>query len=100
MRQLGAQAEAPLIRPDAPELALLHAGQSAQRAANGQVVAYFAPLRARGELLGWLYVDQSVGGVEGTALIAMVAAQAGPTLAMLDADARGQDHQRWAGLRS
>ena len=67
------------------------AGQLALRVANEQVLACFAPLRARGELLGWLYVDQPVWGAESAALITMIAAQAGPTLAMLDAVARGQD---------
>jgi signal transduction histidine kinase len=91
MRRLGVPAESPLIQPDAQELTLLRAGQLALRAASEQVSACFAPLRARGELLGWLYVDQPVWGAESAALIAIVAAQAGPTLAMLDAVARGQD---------
>jgi signal transduction histidine kinase len=91
VRLLGAPAEWALIQPDAQELARLRAGQPALREVNERVVACFAPLRARGELLGWLYVDQPVWGAESAALIAMVAAQAGPTLAMLDAVARGQD---------
>jgi signal transduction histidine kinase/transcriptional regulator with GAF, ATPase, and Fis domain len=91
MRLLDARAESSLIQPDAQELALLHAGQLALRAASEQVLACFAPLRARGELLGWLYVDRPVWGAESAALVAMVAAQAAPTLAMLDAVARGQD---------
>jgi signal transduction histidine kinase len=90
-RQLGVHTESALIQPDAQELALLHAGQLALRADGDQVLACFAPLRARGDLLGWLYVDQPIWGTESAALIAMVAAQAGPTLAMLDAVARGQD---------
>jgi signal transduction histidine kinase len=91
VRLLGARAEWALIQPDAQELARLRAGQPALRMANEQVSACFAPLRARGDLLGWLYVDRPVWGAESAALIAMVAAQAGPTLAMLDAVARGQD---------
>ncbi|MDQ2999285.1 MAG: GAF domain-containing protein, partial [Chloroflexota bacterium] len=91
VRRLGANAESPLIQPDAQELTLLHAGQQALRATSEQVLACFAPLRARGELLGWLYVDQPAWGTESAALIAMVAAQASPSLAMLDAVARGQD---------
>src|SRR3954471_2382690 len=91
MRRLGARAESPLIQPDAQELALLRAGQPALRVASEQVLACFAPLRARGELLGWLCVDQPVWGAESAALIAMVAAQAGPTLAMLDASNRQAD---------
>ncbi|MEO7911378.1 MAG: GAF domain-containing protein [Roseiflexaceae bacterium] len=91
MRCLGAGAESSPIQPDPHELALLHAGQLARRVAGEQVLACFAPLRVRGELLGWLYVDQPAWGAESAALITMVAAQAGPTLAMLDAVARGQD---------
>jgi signal transduction histidine kinase/putative methionine-R-sulfoxide reductase with GAF domain len=91
LRQLGAPAGSSLLQPDAEELDLLRAGQLALRAAGDQVLACFAPLRARGDLLGWLYVDQPVWSAESAALTAMVAAQAGPTLAMLDADARSQD---------
>src|SRR4051812_27095828 len=72
MRPLGARAETSLIQPDAQELALLRAGNPALRVANEQVVVCFAPLHARGELLGWLYVDQPVWGAESAALIAMV----------------------------
>src|SRR5687768_15156702 len=90
-RQLGVHTESALIQPDAQELALLHAGQLTLRADGDQVLACFAPLRARGDLLGWLYVDQPVWSTESAALLTMVAAQAGPTLAMLDAVARGQD---------
>jgi GAF domain-containing protein/nitrogen-specific signal transduction histidine kinase len=91
MRRLGSHVDSALIQPNDEELAQLRAGQPALRVANEQVLACFAPLRARGELLGWLYVDQPVWSAESAALIAMVAAQAGPTLAMLDAVARGQD---------
>jgi len=90
-RRLGAHTEAPLIQPDLQELALLHAGQLALRPASGQVLACFAPLRVRGELLGWLYVDQPAWGAESAALLAMVVAQAGPTLALLDGSYRQTD---------
>ncbi len=91
IRRLGAHTESPLIQPHAQELALLHMGQLAPRMTGEQVLACFAPLRARGELLGWMYVDRPVWGAESAALITLVAAQASPTLAMLDAVARSQD---------
>jgi signal transduction histidine kinase/GAF domain-containing protein len=90
-RVLAASGETPPIQPDDRDLELLRAGQLALRLEDEQVLSCLAPLRASGELLGWLYVDQPAWGAESAALFAMVAAQAGPTLAMLDAVARRED---------
>jgi len=57
IRLLGERSEAPLIQPDAQELELLRAGQLALRAANEQVLACFAPLRAR--RTAWMAVCRS-----------------------------------------
>ncbi len=70
LRRLGVLAESLLIQPDAQELALLRVGQPALRSSSEQALACFAPLRARGELLGWLYIDQPIWGAESAALIA------------------------------
>lgn len=56
-RNLGAT-HAPIATPAAHELALLHDGKPALHTLAGQVVACYMPLRARGELLGWIYLDQ------------------------------------------
>jgi signal transduction histidine kinase/putative methionine-R-sulfoxide reductase with GAF domain len=90
-RLLGANAGKPIVHPDEHELALLRADQLALRTEGEQVLACFVPLRARGELLGWFYVDHPSWGAESAGLLAMVAAQATPTLAMLDAVAQGED---------
>ena len=67
VRRLGPHVDSALIQPHAEELALLRVGQPALRVANEQVLGCFAALRARGELLGWLYVDQPVWGAESAA---------------------------------
>ncbi len=78
----------PPTHPDADELAKLQNGQLALRLASEHVVACFAPLRARGLLLGWLFVEHSHWGTESGVLLSMIAAQAGPALAMLDTASR------------
>jgi signal transduction histidine kinase/transcriptional regulator with GAF, ATPase, and Fis domain len=81
----------PIIEPDAQELLLLNQGKLALRSEGERVLMCFAPLRARGELLGWLCVDQPVWGVESSSLIAMIGALAGPALALLDASVGRED---------
>lgn len=90
-RLLGASSAKPIVQPDERELALLRADQLALRTEAEQVLACFAPLRARGELLGWFYLDRPIWGAESAGLLAMVSAQAAPTLAMLDAVAQRED---------
>src|SRR5262249_43723351 len=91
VRLLSASGSVSLAQPDDRDLMLLSAGRLAPQVENEQVLACFAPLRARGELQGWFYIDGPVWGAESAALLAMVAAQAGPSLAMLDAVARRED---------
>src|SRR5690349_20901254 len=50
-------AEAPAV-PAADELALLHQGRIALRRQGQETRACFAPLRARADLRGWVYLDQ------------------------------------------
>ncbi|HEU5098487.1 MAG TPA: GAF domain-containing protein [Roseiflexaceae bacterium] len=90
-RLLGYRAGKSIVQPDERELSLLRADQLALRTEGEQVLACFIPLRARGELLGWFYLDQPIWGTDSPALLAMVAAQAAPALAMLDAVARRED---------
>ena len=89
-RNLGAT-HAPIATPAAHELALLHDGKPALHTLAGQVVACYMPLRTRGELLGWIYLDQPLWADESAGQLAMIAAQAAPTLAMLDGAARRDD---------
>jgi signal transduction histidine kinase/putative methionine-R-sulfoxide reductase with GAF domain len=90
-RLLGSSLGSSIVQPDEHELSQLRADQLALRTQGEQVLACFVPLRARGELLGWFYLDQPIWGAESAALVAMVAAQSAPTLAMLDAVARRED---------
>ena len=89
-RALTAPDEVP-ARPESPELELLRAGKLALRTSAGQVAACFAPLRARGELLGWAYLEQPLWVEESPLLLALIANEAAPTLALLDADTRRED---------
>jgi signal transduction histidine kinase/transcriptional regulator with GAF, ATPase, and Fis domain len=95
---VGQQARVLMPDPDVPprlpgrdELALLHAGQLALVVDDERVVAAFAPLRARAELLGWLYLELPVWAVDGPAAFSAVAAQVGPVLAMLEDTSRHDD---------
>ncbi|MFN8503871.1 GAF domain-containing protein [Kouleothrix sp.] len=93
-----AGAPEPIHQPTAQELASLEAGALALRGAAGRPAACFAPLRAQGELLGWLYVDEPLWGEESPPVLTLIAGQAGPALALLDALARRED--RVAQLRT
>ena len=98
LQVLGADADVAPLRPDPPELNLLREGKLALRASGEATTACFAPLRARAELLGWLYVEQPAWGVESPALLSTLAGLAAPALALLEAAGRRDD--RVAQLRT
>jgi GAF domain-containing protein len=85
---LGPRSEAPLHQPSAAELALLWQGELALCTAAGHVAAAFAPLRARGVLLGWIFIEKPIWGADSPALLTALAVQAGPVLALLEAASR------------
>jgi signal transduction histidine kinase/transcriptional regulator with GAF, ATPase, and Fis domain len=94
---LGSTNDAPQI-PASDEHALLQAGKLAVRTSGDRVQAVFAPLIARGELLGWLYVERPAWVLDSAPVLAAIAAQAGPALALLEASSRHED--RVAELRT
>lgn len=80
----------PSPHPDAPlhpapnEMASLQRGELAIRSVDDGLVC-FAPLRARGELVGWFALQDPAWTAESASLLTTIAAQSGPVLAMLDA---------------
>jgi signal transduction histidine kinase/transcriptional regulator with GAF, ATPase, and Fis domain len=97
-RLLAPAADVDPISPNREELNRLQEGKLAVRMEGTRDLACFAPLRGRGELLGWLYIERSAEGNNAFALLAMLASQAAPVLAMLDATSRRDD--RVAQLRT
>lgn len=81
----------PIVQPTEAELALLRGGRLALRSHGGQVAGCFAPLVVRAQLLGWIFLDQPLWIDESAMLLASIAGQAAPTLALLDADTRHED---------
>lgn len=80
---LGPTPAEPPALPDAEALAWLEKGEPVVRVAPHPVEC-FAPLCARGALLGWLFLKDPIWSDESPAIFAMIAAQAGPALALLD----------------
>ncbi|MFL5803047.1 MAG: GAF domain-containing protein [Roseiflexaceae bacterium] len=85
---------APSMRPDADELLQLKNGELAIHSAGDRVVACFAPLRARGALIGWLLIEDPIWTDESHDLLALIATQAGPALALLEAAGRQDERVR------
>src|SRR5689334_23361668 len=65
----------PLFQPTAEEQAQLRQGQYALRHQGERVLACFAPLRARAELRGWVYLDQPIWNDDSAGLLALIAGQ-------------------------
>jgi signal transduction histidine kinase/putative methionine-R-sulfoxide reductase with GAF domain len=74
----------PLIQPTAEERALLQQGQYVLRQQGEDVRACFAPLRARAELRGWVYLDRPTWNDDSAGLLALIVGQVAPALALLD----------------
>jgi GAF domain-containing protein len=82
-------------RPPSPqEWMLLESGELVTDASDaaGDCSYYFVPLRARGALLGWVYMESPRTLSEGHVVLRAIAAQLGPALALLDATAAHQEH--------
>jgi signal transduction histidine kinase/putative methionine-R-sulfoxide reductase with GAF domain len=80
---LGASRAAP-IHPTEDELALLQQGKLALRAQGQRLQTCYIPLRARGELRGWLYLDRAHWHDDSPTILTLIAGQLAPVLAMLD----------------
>jgi K+-sensing histidine kinase KdpD len=77
------------IAPPSPnELALLASGELVLRRDSSEVHASLAPLRASGELMGWIVLEQPNWSAENRELFALVAGHAGPILALLNTISR------------
>src|SRR5581483_5831176 len=74
----------PAILPTAEEHALLQQGQYVLRHQGEDVRACFAPLRARAELRGWVYLDRPAWNEDSPGLLALILGQVAPALALLD----------------
>ncbi|HEX5689862.1 MAG TPA: GAF domain-containing protein, partial [Roseiflexaceae bacterium] len=74
--------------PNADELAGLARGELVLRKISADVLRCTAPLRARGELLGRLEIEQPAWNDEHRELVSLAAAQLGPALALLHAASR------------
>jgi signal transduction histidine kinase len=96
-RLLGGFGDTPFVSPEAAEYAWLSAGELALISPE-QPSHCFAPLRVRGALAGWLFLDAPQWSAESPALLAALAAQAGPVLALLEAER--QQEERIAQLRT
>jgi signal transduction histidine kinase/transcriptional regulator with GAF, ATPase, and Fis domain len=94
LRILGPNPGAQTHHPSPEELAQLRGGEPVVRADGELVVAGFAPLRAQGALMGWLYIEEPVWSDESRDLFAAVAAMAGPALALLEATGRQDERVR------
>jgi signal transduction histidine kinase/putative methionine-R-sulfoxide reductase with GAF domain len=88
LRVLGPNPGAQTHQPAPDELAQLRGGEPAIRADGEHIAACFAPLRAQGALMGWLYMEEPVWSDESRDLFAAAAAISGPALALLEAASR------------
>ena len=82
-------------RPPSPqEWLLLESGDLATEASDtdGRLVYCFVPLRARGTLLGWVYMERPSCTLESQVVLRAIAAQLGPAMALLDVTATHQVH--------
>jgi len=82
-RVLGSGSDTPVLPTDS-ERTLLEQSKLALRMQGKRVLACFVPLRARGELRGWLYLEQPLWSDDSATLLTLIAGQIAPTLAMLD----------------
>jgi len=82
-RVLGPQTGPPML-PEAEELLWLEKGELVIRPGGEHALECIAPLLARGTLTGWLVLRDPIWNAESPAAFALIAAHAGPTLAMLD----------------
>jgi len=82
-RVLGLSSETP-IQPTGQELTLLQQGKLALRMQAERVLACFAPLRARAELRGWLYLEHPLWNDDSALILTLIIGQVAPVLAMLD----------------
>ena len=87
-RVLGSHPDAPPWLPNPHERALLEQGELALQTVGDRVVGCYAPLRARGALIGWIALRDLSWSTESAALLALIAAQAGPALALLEISQR------------
>jgi len=72
------------IQPSAQELTQLGQGQLVLRRQGERVLACFAPLRARAELRGWLYLEHPLWNEDSALILTLITGQVAPVLAMLD----------------
>ena len=93
-RVLGPQSDAPIPQPDTEERACLKNGETVSRVVGERVVECFAPLRAGGLLVGWLFVEEPVWSDESHDLFALIAGQAGPALALHESSGWPDDRVR------
>lgn len=87
-RVLGPDPATPPWAPDDEELLWLEKGELVIRVSGDRRFGCCAPLRARGMLAGWIFIEEPAWGEESPARFAAIAAQAGPVLALLDASSR------------
>jgi signal transduction histidine kinase/transcriptional regulator with GAF, ATPase, and Fis domain len=78
----------PLVLPDADTLRLLANGDVVFDGDQEQPQVCYAPLRARGELLGWFRLERPALAVNLEAFLPLVAGHAGPALSVLAATSR------------
>jgi signal transduction histidine kinase len=88
------QPAAPAHYPSADEILQLKNGEHVIHSAGDRVAACFAPLRARGALIGWLFIEDPIWTDESHDLLALIATQAGPALALLEAASRQDERVR------
>lgn len=80
-----------VLVPSAEERRWLADGELVLRGAGDAPSVCMAPLRARGELLGWIALQSPRWTAEAPALLQALASQAGPALALLEASQRHED---------
>ncbi len=90
-RVLGALGDAELCYVDTETRMWLERGELAISGDDGDITVCFAPLLARGELLGWLYIETHHWSPESTALVSALSIQLGPVLAFLDASIKHEE---------
>lgn len=81
----------PVHMPDDEQLAMLRAGDLVVTTRSHAGMICFAPLRARRALIGWLCLIDPAWSPDLAALLQMIAAQAGPALALLGNIGRRDD---------
>ncbi len=86
------------IQPTVQELTLLKQGQLALRMQGERVLACFAPLRARAELRGWLYLEHPLWNEDSALILTLITGQVAPVLTMLNGTSHTAD--RVAQLRT